>query len=83
MHKLALSLPFVGLLLPACQSAAGTITDSWPSAHAGSSDTLTPLFAPRWQATAGYRLLGWEYEDSGIEVDLRLDGVLLGLAVQF
>ena len=40
-------------------------------------------FAPRWQATAGYRLLGWEYEDSGIEVDLRLDGVLLGLAFQF
>lgn len=40
-------------------------------------------FAGHWNLTAGYRLLGWEYEVSGNRVDLRLDGPVLGLAVRF
>lgn len=38
---------------------------------------------PGWNATAGYRVLGYEYEANGARVDLRLDGLLLGLAFAF
>ena len=40
-------------------------------------------FSPRWHATAGYRMIGWEYEDSGDRVDLQLAGFLFGLAFRF
>ena len=40
-------------------------------------------FARRWNATAGYRILGWEFEDDGIRSDLRLSGVLVGIAARF
>ena len=52
MCRHTLSLLVLGLLLPACQSAAG-ITASRPSAYAGSSDTSTPLFATRQDVPGG------------------------------
>jgi hypothetical protein len=38
---------------------------------------------PHWSLTAGYRLLGWEFESDGIDNDLRLSGLLFGLAARF
>jgi len=40
-------------------------------------------FVPHWGLTAGYRMLGWEFESDGVDNDLRLSGMLLGLAASF
>jgi hypothetical protein len=40
-------------------------------------------FVPHWGLTAGYRMLGWEFESDGVDNDLRLSGLLFGLAASF
>jgi len=40
-------------------------------------------FASSWQVTAGYRILGWEFEEDGVDSDVRMSGALLGVAVSF
>jgi hypothetical protein len=40
-------------------------------------------FARRWQLVGGYRILGYEFEDDGVRNDLRLSGILFGLAASF
>jgi hypothetical protein len=40
-------------------------------------------FVRHWGLTAGYRMVGWEFESDGVDNDLRLSGLLLGLAASF
>jgi len=40
-------------------------------------------FARSWQLTTGYRILGWEFEVDDVRNDLRLSGVLFGVAATF
>lgn len=40
-------------------------------------------FLEHWHLTAGYRVLGWEFEQDDVRNDLRLSGPLLGLAAAF
>jgi len=40
-------------------------------------------FVRHWGVTLGYRMLGWEFESDGVDNDLRLSGLLFGLAASF
>ena len=40
-------------------------------------------FVPHWGLTLGWRVLGWEFEDGGLDNDLRLSGALFGLVARF